>query len=127
MRVSTVLAFVTSAVFFTPVCGILFLCGCTTIWEGAEKLCTINIGPPPPCPWCDSLPLGAMGFTFAGAPLLAPWFLSRKRKVPVWMPLALIVPGYLLAGLATFLLTSYPHFLVKGLRATLAVPGGPFG
>lgn len=126
MRASTFFAVVLSAVFFAPACGVLFLCGCTTLWQGAEKLCSINIGPPPPCPWCDSLALGAMGFGFAVAPLLLPWFLGGKRAIPAWTPLALILPGYFVAALLTFLLTSYPHFLVKGLRGMLGLPGGPF-
>lgn len=126
MRASTFVAVVLSAVFFTPACGVLFLCGCTTLWQGAEKLCSINIGPPPPCPWCDSLALGAMGFAFAVTPLLLPWFMAGKRAIPAWTPLALILPGYFVAALATFLLTSYPHFLVKGLRGMIGLPGGPF-
>lgn len=33
-----------------------------------------------------------------------------------WAPWVAIVPGYLLAGLFTFLATDYPHFIVKNLR-----------
>lgn len=127
MRVTTALAVALSAVFFTPACGVLFVCGCTTLWQGAEKLCSINIGPPPPCPWCESLALGAMGFAFAVAPLLLPLFMAARRPLPAWTPIALILPGYLVAAVVTFLLTSYPHFLVKGLRGMIGLPGGPLG
>lgn len=127
MRATTFLAVVLSAVFFTPACGVLFVCGCTTLWQGAEKLCSINIGPPPPCPWCENVALGAMGFGLAVVPLLVPWLMAGKRSLPAWTPMALILPGYFVAAVVTFLLTSYPHFLVKGLRATIGLPGGPFG
>ncbi len=127
MRASTFIAVVLSFVFFTPACGLLFRCGCHTLWGGAAVMCNVNIGPPPPCPWCHSMPLGAMGAALAVGPLVMPWVMSRKRKVPAWIPLALIIPGYFLAGLMTFLLTSYPHFLVRGLRATLGLPAGPLG
>ena len=72
MRASTLVSVVLSFVFLTPACGLLFRCGCKTLWEGAEKLCSINVGPPPPCPWCDSMALGAMGAAFAIAPVVAP-------------------------------------------------------
>ncbi len=127
MRASTLVSVVLSIVFLAPACGVLFRCGCKTLWDGAEKLCSINIGPPPPCPWCDNMALGMMGSALAILPLVLPWAASRKRLLPIWTPFALIVPGYLLAGLMTFLLTSYPHFLVKGLRAMLGLPAGPLG
>ncbi len=127
MRASTFASVVLSIVFLTPACGLLFRCGCKTLWEGAEKLCSINIGPPPPCPWCDNLAVGALGAAFAVAPVVAPLAARKKRELPPWLPLALIAPGYLFAGLMTFLLTSYPHFLVRGLRATLSLPAGPLG
>ncbi len=127
MRASTLVSVVLSFVFLTPACGLLFRCGCKTLWEGAEKLCSINVGPPPPCPWCDSLALGAMGAAFAIAPVVTPWTVRKRRALPSWLPFALIVPGYLLAGLMTFVLTPYPHFLVRGLRATIGLPAGPLG
>lgn len=71
--------------------------------------------------------LGAMGSAFAIAPVVAPLAVRKKRVLPSWIPFVLIVPGYLLAGLMTFLLTPYPHFLVRGLRATIGLPAGPFG
>lgn len=127
MRASTLVSVVLSIVFLTPACGVLFRCGCRTLWEGAEKLCSINIGPPPPCPWCENLSLGILGSTLAILPLVIPWAVAGKRLLPVWTPFALILPGYLFAGLMTFLLTSYPHFLVKGLRVMFGLPAGPLG
>ncbi len=127
MRASALVAMVVSIVLLTPACGLLFRCGCKALWSGGAEMCNIHTGPLPACPWCSNQALGAMGAAIAVCPIAASWAVSRKRRVPMWMPFALIVPGYLLAGLITFLLTSYPHFLIRGLRATLSLPGGPLG
>jgi hypothetical protein len=127
VRASTLGSIVISMVFFTPACGVLFRCGCKTLWGGAAQLCSINIGPPPPCPWCESTALGLLGAVLAVVPLLLPWAVAAKRPMPVWTPIALIVPGYLFAGAITFLLTPYPHFLIRGLREMIGLPAGPLG
>ncbi len=127
MRASTLVSVVLSIVFLTPACGLLFRCGCKTLWAGAEKMCSINIGPPPPCPWCENLGLGMMGSALAILPVVIPWAAAGQRRLPVWTPFALILPGYLFAGLITFLLTAYPHFLIKGLRGMMGLPAGPLG
>ena len=127
MRASTAVAFVVSLLFLLPACGALFRCGCKTLWGGADVMCNIHHGPAPACPWCSNQALGVMGAAIAVLPVVVPVLVARKRPLPRWTPFALIVPGYLLAGLMTFLLTSYPHFLVLGLRDLLGLPPGPLG
>jgi hypothetical protein len=50
-------------VFFTPLCGMLFRCGCTFLWSGAFSGCNIHQANTPHCPWCAA-PLLLQSLTF---------------------------------------------------------------
>jgi len=65
-------------VLITPLCGLLFNCGCTWPWQGLESHC--NIHQPETvhqCPWCVSVLMGAIscglafwaGFVLAMKPI----------------------------------------------------------
>ncbi|MBQ0725367.1 MAG: hypothetical protein KBT50_06165 [Cycloclasticus sp.] len=57
---------VAALILITPLCGVLFNCGCTWPWAGLESHC--NIYEPQvehPCPWCASLLTGALSVGLA--------------------------------------------------------------
>jgi hypothetical protein len=41
------------AIFFLPLCGFLFGCGCRNLWAGGVEHCNIHVPGPPDCPWCS--------------------------------------------------------------------------
>ncbi len=51
-------AFFLGSLFFVDWCGVLFQCGCHSLWSGASSLCNIHIGDGPHCPWCKHPLLG---------------------------------------------------------------------
>ncbi len=56
--------FALSSVFFIDVCGLVFGCGCRSLWAGASEACNIHSEAPPHCPWCAH-PIAAGAVAFA--------------------------------------------------------------
>jgi hypothetical protein len=121
--VHRIAALLTAWTIYMPACGFLFQCGCRAFWNGGADHCSINVGPPPACPWCASWTLGAIGLAISTWVIVAAWRHWPDRPGAPWVAIA---PGYFLAGLITFLITPYPHFIVRGLRALLSLPDGPY-
>jgi hypothetical protein len=71
-----------SSVFFIDVCGLVFHCGCRSLWAGASSACNIHKASPeggPHCPWCaHPLAAGAVAFV-AVAGVQALVLLGRGR------------------------------------------------
>jgi hypothetical protein len=68
-----------SSVFFIDVCGLVFRCGCRSLWSGAAAACNIHHAAGPHCPWCaQPLAAGAVAF-FAVAGVQALVLLGRGR------------------------------------------------
>ncbi|HSE41259.1 MAG TPA: hypothetical protein VLH08_10895 [Acidobacteriota bacterium] len=44
--------FILLSVFLLPLCGLVFQCGCTHLWAGADSHCNIHVPGKPDCPWC---------------------------------------------------------------------------
>lgn len=44
--------FVLISIFLLPLCGLIFQCGCTHLWSGADSHCNIHDPGKPDCPWC---------------------------------------------------------------------------
>lgn len=88
----------------TPVCGVLFGCGCDWPWNHLFFDCDSLRGIRPACPWCEmpvlgiasvGLPiLGGIGFIRAGRLLSC-----RKNGFPAFSPPAAIALTLLLGGL----------------------------
>ena len=57
-------AIAVSSVFFSDVCGLIFGCGCRSLWAGAAVACNIHNAAGPHCPWCAH-PLAAGAVAFA--------------------------------------------------------------
>jgi hypothetical protein len=46
--------FLLLSIFLLPLCGLIFQCGCTHLWAGADSHCNIHVKGQPDCPWCIS-------------------------------------------------------------------------
>jgi hypothetical protein len=121
----------------TPVCGLLFDCGCTWPWAGLARGCNyFDPASPIHCPWCDTLALGLAATILTSASgiagsLLPELLTGRLNRQSLLEPrrassmtarigettLRLAVGGVafflaaLGAGWATIALTGYPKFL----------------
>ena len=62
-------AFAVSSVFFIDVCGLVFGCGCRSLWAGASEACNIHHAASPHCPWCEH-PAAAGAVAFAAVALV---------------------------------------------------------
>jgi hypothetical protein len=49
-------------VFFIDACGLIFDCGCTSLWSGGAALCNTHHTTGPHCPWCAHPVAGATAF-----------------------------------------------------------------
>jgi len=57
---------IAALVLITPLCGLLFDCGCTWPWSGLESHCNIyNPDAPHQCPWCVSAIAGGVSVGLA--------------------------------------------------------------
>jgi hypothetical protein len=52
-----------SSILFIDVCGLVFGCGCRSLWAGAAAACNIQKASGPHCPWCAH-PLAAGAVVF---------------------------------------------------------------
>jgi hypothetical protein len=112
-----------------PLCGALFRCGCVSVWAGAADHCNVHAATGPRCPWCENSTLGAMGFGLMLAAQAGAWQLARRSGArplaSALVAVAALPLAALLAGALTFLLTDYPHFLVRDARGRAGIPDGP--
>ena len=46
------LAAACAGVLFIDMCGVIFDCGCTSLWAGGSALCNVHNATRPRCPWC---------------------------------------------------------------------------
>ncbi|MGH9388328.1 MAG: hypothetical protein ACRD1Z_01850 [Vicinamibacteria bacterium] len=58
-----------SSVFFIDVCGLVFGCGCRSLWAGASEACNIHHAAGPHCPWCAH-PVAAGAVAYAAMALV---------------------------------------------------------
>ncbi len=62
-----------AGVLFVDACGLVFDCGCTSLWAGGSALCNVHSATGPHCPWCAHPVAGAtalFGVVFAQAGLI---------------------------------------------------------
>ena len=119
--VSGAATFITTLILVTPVCGMLFQCGCDWPWSGLDAKCNFyKPGEAHQCPWCASLTTGIVstGLAIVGAVLaaMAPLALASWRPVDsVVLRILLgvvvfVVLAVVSAGVAA-LWQHYPHGL----------------
>ena len=75
------IAFALTAVFFIDFCNLVYRCGCTSLWAGADAKCNIHDhAAKKHCPWCSH---GETGYGVIFASVLWPqWmvaYLARRR------------------------------------------------
>ena len=115
------------AIFFTPLCGWLFRCGCTFLWSGASVHCSVHDPARADCPWCV-MPFGhASSGTFGLVLKKLPFFMisfglfglsklqARFYADRYWRQFCILLPEMLLlAGVIAWIyarLLNYPSFL----------------
>ncbi len=84
-------AIVLSSVLFIDVCGLVFGCGCRSLWAGAALACNIHQAAGPHCPWCAH-PAAGGAVAFAAVALVQAsilWGPGRSR-LPLRFALALL-------------------------------------
>lgn len=115
--ISGALTLITTLILITPLCGLLFQCGCDWLWSGLDTDC--NFYQPAAkhhCPWCASKITGLLstGLAFIGGVLTA---------MTVALPLAINrtiteVAVRIFLGLTVFVLVA---LLTGGLAAIVQI------
>jgi hypothetical protein len=102
--------FVLLSIFLLPLCNLIFQCGCSYLWAGADSHCNIHVPGKPDCPWCIapfhnktlSLLAQMIPFILIFAAACASSYLSRrKRSVSYVKQLAAGIAGGLVVMLVT--------------------------
>ncbi len=118
-------------IVITPLCGLMFDCGCTWPWAGLDRHCNIyDENQRDQCPWCVSL---VFGYLFAGIPLLISsvftWyisglFLERSNSTTILTSNVYLATATICLNLMVFLvlvlfsgwlaaeITDYPYFIL---------------
>ena len=100
-------------------CDLIFRCGCTWAWAGADRHCNVHHASPPHCPWCSH---GWAGFLWVPALLIlaeAGVVLALRKRGALAQILgagAVYLGLGAAAGLLSALLDGYPHWLGIALR-----------
>jgi len=95
-----------ASALFMDFCGLVYGCGCRSIWAGAADQCNIHNMQPPHCPWC-SIGLAGWGGVYVLIVLSQGAAVIRSRRY--FWPLRL---GF---ALAAFPLTGGVLAVVAGL------------
>jgi hypothetical protein len=93
-------AIAVSSIFFVDVCGLVFGCGCRSLWAGASADCNVHNAAGPHCPWCAH-PLAAGGSAFASTAIVQALILFRPGRAGLPLRFALTLLSFpVTAGLA---------------------------
>ena len=86
-----------TSVFFINYCDLVFQCGCTFLWSGADAHCNVHHGPKR-CPFCA---IGWTGQLLVWLSMIAPQlYVSFREAAWSWpLRLALALLAFPLAGL----------------------------
>ena len=96
---------VITSVFLINFCAMIYGCGCTFLWAGADTHCNIHTGPKH-CPWCS---IGMSGFAGVYLTIIA------AQAIAAFGPWALSWPGRLGMTIAAFPAAGTVVALVVGL------------
>jgi hypothetical protein len=80
-----------SSLFFLDLCGLVFSCGCRSLWSGGAAHCNIHNPSPPHCPWCAH-PAAGGAVAVAAIAAVQGWILFRRGRagLPLRFALALL-------------------------------------
>ncbi len=107
-RVSAIITLIISLIIVTPLCGLIFQCGCDWPWAGLDSFCNFyKFDAEHKCPWCASIIMGVLSTgtaIFAGVwvSILSLWSLTRQN--PVKEVLIRIVFGLMVFVAVAFLM-----------------------
>ena len=118
--VYAVLIFI-SVIFVIPFCGLMYQCGCTFLWAGADRYCNIHHADAPHCPWCvagekplSAALLGLAIFVLPAAPMY--WF-NKKENASVLKFFAFGFLAFLIAAIISGyifkVIYDYPYFFFQ--------------
>jgi len=84
-------AIAVSSVFFIDACGLVFGCGCRSLWAGASEACNVHHAAGPHCPWCAH-PVAGGATAFAAMALVQAAIVFRPGRagIPLRFALALL-------------------------------------
>ena len=110
-RWSAMITLISSLVIVTPLCGLLFQCGCDWPWAGLDSKC--NFYKPhieDKCPWCASIVTGMLSTGIAivagvWASIISLWFLTCQN--PVKEVLIRIILGLMVFTVVAFLMAVF--------------------
>jgi small-conductance mechanosensitive channel len=86
-RWSAIITLIISLIIVTPLCGLLFQCGCDWPWAGLDSLCNFyKLDAEHKCPWCASMITGLLSTGTAivagvWVSILSLSFLTRQNPV----------------------------------------------
>lgn len=112
----------------TPLCGVVYRCGCRPLGLGGESHCNVVRPAGAHCPWCEHRWLGALAAGLILGGQLVVLRHARRRfgaAASVGVALFSLAPIGVAASALSWLPTDYPHFLVMDARARLGLPKGP--
>ncbi len=106
--------------FITPFCGLMFRCGCTSLWSGAADYCNVHQPGPPHCPWCVArnpfLILLPAVLVFAGQ-VFCMFIINRKWRPSFSLLFVVGFLAFLIFAVATGYVYKwyfeYPYFFQK--------------
>ncbi|MFQ5637953.1 MAG: hypothetical protein ACE5IR_08140 [bacterium] len=107
-----------SIIFLTPFCGLMYQCGCTTLWSGGAQQCNVYHETGPHCPWCKTGKNPILGlvpvFGILVGQALSVFYFSKNGKSG---HVKLVIVGFLafwffglLFGYVYKNIYDYPHF-----------------
>jgi hypothetical protein len=83
----------TSGVFFIDLCGVLFRCGCRSLWNGAAFACNIHAAEGPHCPWCEH-PVAGGAVAFFAMVAVQSWIVRRPGRFGLATRVALALAAF---------------------------------
>ncbi len=86
-RVAFVAVAVVAGVLFVDACGLIYNCGCTSLWAGGSALCNVHDATGPHCPWCAHPTAGAtalFGVLLAQAGLIYGPLPAVMQSASIW-------------------------------------------
>lgn len=92
-----------SVVFFIDLCGVVFGCGCRSLWSGAAQACNIHLANARHCPWCV-YPRSGGAVAFLAVMLAQATAVFWPSRLGTWARLAIAIAALPLVGGAIGLL-----------------------
>jgi hypothetical protein len=87
-RLALLVILASTGILFIDLCGLVFGCGCRSLWNGGAEACNIHAPAPPHCPWCEH-PFAAGAVSFVSIALAQAWLVLHPGRMGFALRLAL--------------------------------------